>query len=508
MTENQFCGSYGDIELKSFFTIFLYPFFFPQEHYHDVVSAVIENPQWLLDFSICDSSVEAKKHSRYLLPYAQRFLFPEVSFYHEAVKIFPPEKIHTKMIGYHHQPAHRLLSRAFGKSKQLEMLKNWTLIRCRHDLDKMPAEIPKEFTLKGKDEIRGLWKKVSMLTFPTGVGFLILDVEPAINEYTVESVKRFADSFSRLEDLAPDRPKAVLSGIPLDEIIQKYLLGCVMPFLERGSYNLGQAFLSRYWFFSVDTPEESVEAVLRDGFISGQPMAGEGVFHIGKTCASFTRTGAVVLDKASYNPSPEQIRFSWRTFYLDFFLQALFQRLSLLRFSWELSEIEELVHNEDKVERLHRRLLDFNNRSWFSQLTNADYGHRIYMRWQSVLETEKLYTEVKTQIRELDEYLERMRQRKISKIVNTVTLVAVPLGLVFSLFSTSFIGVNSGIKRDLGTAVLIAACFYLMMVLPILIFVIKPHYHIRRLFKGAGKDLKIKWEQGVYSHKDNNKFSG
>lgn len=114
-----------------------------------------------------------------------------------------------------------------------------------------------------------------------------------------------------------------------------------------------------------------------------------------------------------------------------------------MSFSWELSELDQLLYNKRKVVKLHRRFLDFTNRTWFSQLTNSDYGHALWKSWQETLETEKLFTEVKAQIQELDAYLNMLDENRASHLVTGLTVAGTILGFGVGLFSSNLLRVKS-----------------------------------------------------------------
>ncbi|WP_134642995.1 hypothetical protein [Ammonifex thiophilus] len=319
---------------------------------------------------------------------------------------------------------------------------SWQVTRWRWNFEQSDT-IPQEF---GFYTQQTRFEKVSLLLFSTGVGFLLLDVKP------MEGIvsRRFSRRFAVLDEM-PSGPKAARVDYPdgakklLQEVIENNLLGFLPAEIrDKGSYVSGEAKLYRYHFCCVETEEER-DRLWEKHRTNTRVIPEEGKFQAGSAWGYFTKEEAFILacNLRDGSPSYEDLKRYWRTFYFDVFLHAFYHRLSLLRFSVELSRIDELLAHTDKVERLHRRFLEFTNKAWFGHLTQAEYGNLIWKCCKKVMETEQLYEEVKTQLQELDEYLERKWREQREKLVHLLSCVGFSLSVVVTLFSTNLLTVRS-----------------------------------------------------------------
>jgi Mg2+ and Co2+ transporter CorA len=88
------------------------------------------------------------------------------------------------------------------------------------------------------------------------------------------------------------------------------------------------------------------------------------------------------------------------------------------------------------------RFMDFRNKYWFNEVTRKPLGGELYRKFQEGLESKSLYEMVSTQVKDLKEYYEERRQRRISALLNFFTFVFLPLSAVIGVFGMSFF--NSG----------------------------------------------------------------
>lgn len=108
-----------------------------------------------------------------------------------------------------------------------------------------------------------------------------------------------------------------------------------------------------------------------------------------------------------------------------------------------------MVASSREVSKLHWHFLQFTNKAWFGHLTNAEYGNLIWEKWREVMETQRLYEEVKVQLAELDEFLEEKQQEHQEKLVRFLTYIGFPIGMAIGLLSANI----DGLKVSLMTAV-------------------------------------------------------
>ncbi|ACX51944.1 hypothetical protein Adeg_0802 [Ammonifex degensii KC4] len=438
-------------------SIFIYPFFFRQERYRELVGSVWRDPCWKLEF-VTPEREEDRQHLRYLYPHARDFLFPTHGLGREEIeKLFPPWKVYGS--------SGTAPARPDGPNRrQWEVLRSWQVIRWRWDPEGGEAERRFRFDLRcegGNLEVECKFHKVSLLVFPTGVGLLLMEVGPARPTGSgsgglddPRAFGRWVEQFSTLEDMPSGTPAAELSFEKGREKLKDFIEGKLLSFLApelraAGSYAAGEASLIRYVVWCDGGPGEGeapngrLNRLLRE--LSPRcrgPLKKRALFVGIDTRAYFTAQGATVVCCGSSSfPCDRLLRF-WRRFYLDLFLHALYHRLSLLRFAHELSCTEELIRSADRVRQLRRRFLEFTNKAWFGHVVHADYGHMIWRKWQEVLETQSLYEEVKGYLTELGDFLEEGRR----SWYKSLSFFLVVFGSAVSLISTLF---SAGVLRPL-----------------------------------------------------------
>jgi hypothetical protein len=125
------------------------------------------------------------------------------------------------------------------------------------------------------------------------------------------------------------------------------------------------------------------------------------------------------------------------TYYFDIFLLATLQRVTLLNLFERLSDIQSLTTGSLRSGRLLRRvrldLLRFKNQCWFSQITNRERGLQLWKKWQEVLETRTLMTEVNEQSGELDNYLRSRMRERVEWLVRLGGFLAATVPTVYGL---------------------------------------------------------------------------
>jgi magnesium-transporting ATPase (P-type) len=83
--------------------------------------------------------------------------------------------------------------------------------------------------------------------------------------------------------------------------------------------------------------------------------------------------------------------------------------------------------------------MEFQNHYWFTEVTRKPQGVEIYHRFQEGLGAVPLYEELQTEVRELRDHYERKFERQISSLLNFLTFVGLPAGLLVELFSNALI---------------------------------------------------------------------
>ena len=92
-----------------------------------------------------------------------------------------------------------------------------------------------------------------------------------------------------------------------------------------------------------------------------------------------------------------------------------------------------------EVRGLMDRFVDFRNRYWFSEVTRKPLGADLYRMFQQGMGSQSFYEMVSSQVKELKEYYEERRQRRIDLLLNLFTFAFLPLSAVIGIFGMSFL---------------------------------------------------------------------
>lgn len=116
-------------------------------------------------------------------------------------------------------------------------------------------------------------------------------------------------------------------------------------------------------------------------------------------------------------------------------LIAHFHKYALLMISDQLSEVAYDVSKTgtaDEVQRIHQRLLRFTHRFWFPELTNQIQGRELFSMWSRHLGTSTLFSQVKIEAQEINQYLDGVVQNQQAETSVRLTVVAT-IALTFTL---------------------------------------------------------------------------
>ena len=137
------------------------------------------------------------------------------------------------------------------------------------------------------------------------------------------------------------------------------------------------------------------------------------------------------------------------------FMLAHFQKAALLMFSDRLVEaLRRLdVQDADSVRRFKRAIrscfegfLRFTHRYWFHEVAEQAQARALFSLCSKHLETDALFTEVKTRISDMNSYLETDSLRRQANTVVRLTVVTI-LGMVGTI-TTGFLGMNLLAEAD------------------------------------------------------------
>ncbi|MDW8222027.1 MAG: hypothetical protein RMJ82_03650 [Gemmatales bacterium] len=126
--------------------------------------------------------------------------------------------------------------------------------------------------------------------------------------------------------------------------------------------------------------------------------------------------------------------------YFLLFLLAQQQRFALMRLSQLVSEhwlrgdeAQRLEH----FEYIRLSLLEFTARGYFTQVMQRDQHHRVYARWQEVLQVRDLYQEVGDEVREMHDILQKRLAERVEARLKLLTWV-----IAFPTLAISFLSIN------------------------------------------------------------------
>ncbi|MFH1897523.1 MAG: hypothetical protein ABH886_04695 [Candidatus Desantisbacteria bacterium] len=141
--------------------------------------------------------------------------------------------------------------------------------------------------------------------------------------------------------------------------------------------------------------------------------------------------------------APPYLKQYMKSMYYQIALMVLFQRAMLLKFAGDVDSLTNLFEKEmlhelrEKANELQGDFIKFINKYWFVEVTPQEQGIEIYNQWMGLLNLERLYNEVQSEISQLSEYVENKIESETNKKVAIITHIGFPLmviSLVLSLW--------------------------------------------------------------------------
>ncbi|MGI8783252.1 MAG: hypothetical protein ACR2L2_06335 [Acidobacteriota bacterium] len=128
------------------------------------------------------------------------------------------------------------------------------------------------------------------------------------------------------------------------------------------------------------------------------------------------------------------------------FLIAVHQRLATMHLAELIGQSSYLRHSEKptdrklaaEIRRLRTRVFEFIICCWFADVSSSRVYTRVYQAWQRVFEAGALLEEVKNEVAELDDYLERVEMKGQTTTINILTLLMLPVTLWMSFWGMNF----------------------------------------------------------------------
>ena len=125
--------------------------------------------------------------------------------------------------------------------------------------------------------------------------------------------------------------------------------------------------------------------------------------------------------------------------YYQMAVLCLIQRASVLRFSYEITQITHSIFNKKvdlskQIKEIYENYIIFLNRIYFREVTSQIQGIELYTMFQEAMNLEKEVKDLDNEIQELFEYQNMQEQRRLNKIAS----LFLPITLI-----TSFLGMNT-----------------------------------------------------------------
>lgn len=110
--------------------------------------------------------------------------------------------------------------------------------------------------------------------------------------------------------------------------------------------------------------------------------------------------------------------------YFHLYIIALHQRFALMSMSHEVAEKWMATTERERVEafkRIRDKFLAFTARGYFAQVMQREHHHRCYRKWQDTFELQKMYEEVREEVREMFEWLYLKSAEEQAKLIKQET---------------------------------------------------------------------------------------
>lgn len=426
--------------------IFVHPFIYEDPQHGQIVQSLLcPQSQWQL--KVYQHNVESDRlRTEYFLPHIIKFLFP--TMYCSSTEY-----------------------EAIGKQSAsiLQELSSLDFIMKPEALEKY-----RKFHLSGDAAEYDLsFENICLKVFNGGVGFLFFEISPDVEGLTLNDVITINQLLRPIRPLYQGSPVATLIQKSRDRIVTvKNLLEELLNEIYHSHvysthYNIYMDRLLFYTYVCLNRHSltdnrwiyqrlDLLEALrglshyypYQENTHVISPQEEEAIYYSRHKSSiyGFSKEGGVLLSMdrdpsgriIPPNADAAYIPNYFSTYYLDIFLLALYQRISLINYCRKLSMIKSILSDKNQIEHIRFEILKFTNTAWFTQITNAELGMGIWKHWFRLFDNDILYTEVKQGLDELDDFLENKRQSRFSLKLGIVTALTIPPTLIFSYVGNRF----------------------------------------------------------------------
>ena len=410
-----------DLHAKYQYTHFIYPVVIENKKYTEFISSLLSGDKhW--KFKINQPKNDEALYN-FFLPYMRKFLFPTIFWNEQDVKAYKKMSVRQRA----------------------DMISKMSCVEFEYDL----ANI-KTGTMNARKygKIKFDISSIKIICFKPGICFIdikaqideasefidfskILDFNNNFRSVTPRAIDRIknknlmrGNNINRIEDIAIFI-NSIISGYESNDIEKiyydkmfTYSYVCISDWDENVKFS---DFKNEFFKFQYVEPGSNPASFINNS----KDMNDEIYCRWEYTMFGFSRESGVLLvsDKSDYNITQMPHAFEKKYFYI--MLLAFYQRLSLISFSQDL-----IKKDKTKIKDLKTELTRFTHFSWFSQITNSDYGMSIWKKWKKAFELEELFDEVH---KEYVEYYDSIVANGQDKI-NVILILLYTLSVIFTGF--------------------------------------------------------------------------
>lgn len=421
-----------NLKAKYQYTHFIYPIIVERKKYVDFIeSLLLQDRNWKLKINQQKSD---ESMYNFFLPYMRKFLFPTIFWNDYDIKQFKKMKLKDKV----------------GIVSQM------SCVEFEYNLQniKMGTMNTREYG-KIKFDI----SDIRIICFASGICFI--DIKAQIDEKSefidFDKVLDFNNNFRSLTPRAINRVKNknVISGNNINRIedIAIFINSLVASYETNDIEKIYYDKMFVYSYVSVDDWKELSDFTLfKNDFLKFQYVANskKDLQYIDDkevqdlrysrweySMFGFSRESGVVFasDREKYNVTMLPYDFENRYFYI--MLLAFYHRLSLISFLQDI-----IKKDKTKVKDLNEELTKFTHFSWFSEITNSDYGMAMWKKWKKAFELDKLYEEVHKEYSEYYESVVASGQDKINILLillYTISVLFTGLQILTNFFKVNLV---------------------------------------------------------------------
>ncbi len=418
------------LKAKYQYTHFIYPFVVEEYTYLNFMNSIVkQNKDWSLKMH---NYHDDKELYDFFLPYMRRFLFPTL-FWDKGT-----EKSYKEMIDL--QKAHSVskLSCATFEYK-LDNMKNGSIKDEEH------------YGLINFDITN-----IKLICFKPGVCFLDIKAEIEDNNEFIDfnKVLDFNYTFRNLTPRSTLHNKKVskIKAKKIDNIenISIFIKSIIAGFESSDIEKIYYDKMFTYSYVCVDSWKEKndFENIKNDFYKFQYVMNSKSTANFNDSCSNlkqntysrwdysifgFSAESGVVFvsDEEKYNIT--RMPYNFEKKYMYMLLLALYQRISLMNFSQDL-----LRKDKNMVSKLNNRFTKFTHMSWFSQITNSDYGMDIWDNWQQAFKLKELFEEVHKEYLEYYDLIRANGSERLSIVLMVTYMTTIffsGMSLLFQLFN-------------------------------------------------------------------------